>query len=103
MAAPQPYKPYTFLKALFKTRLESISTRVGRQHEANTRSLNRHTGHSVIHGAWTMYDIVRIREYPDRVRAALIARHAAGLAAANFSTSCADVSEIEYSTPRTRH
>ena len=33
--------------------------------------------------------------HPDRVRAALIARHAAGLAAANFSTSCADVSEIE--------
>ena len=47
--------------------------------------------------------IVHIREYPDRVRAALIARHAAGLAAANFSTSCAEVSEIEYSTPRTRH
>ena len=50
-----------------------------------------------------MYDIVHIHEYPDRVRAALIARHAAGLAAANFSTSCAEVSEIEYSTPRTRH
>ena len=51
VASPQPHRPYTFLKALFKTRLESISTCVGRQHDANTRSIGTQvTGSQRDHG-----------------------------------------------------